>query len=135
MKNKKYSEYFERFVIKGEKFDFNSFKTREEFDRFQKELKSYNDEGEEERQVDVQKASEIKLLGVYDNPDDEDRYTITFKVDNGEVWEFAASEDDIMFAMDVTTANDVDNGKEISFDELPEIVKDKVLAEWEGWNN
>lgn len=76
----------------------------------------------------------IKLLAVYDNPSEEDRYTITFKVANGEVWEFAASDNDIMFAMDVTTAYEVDNGKEISFDDLPEIVKEKVLLEWEEWN-
>lgn len=74
------------------------------------------------------------LLGVYDNPNEEDRYTITFKIDNGEIWEIYSSEDaEVFFAMDVTTAYETDNGKEISFDELPEIVKEQVLSEWKEW--
>jgi hypothetical protein len=76
----------------------------------------------------------INLLGVYDDTSEDDRYTITFKINNDEVWDIYASEDaEVFFAMDVTTADEVDNGKEISFDDLPESVKEKVLLEWKDW--
>jgi hypothetical protein len=76
----------------------------------------------------------IDLLGVYDNPKEEDRYSIIFKV-NEEEWEIAASEDaEVFFAIDITTADEVYKGEEISFDVLPEIVREKVLLEWEEWD-
>lgn len=78
--------------------------------------------------------NKFTLLGVYDNPNEDDRYTIEFKLDNEEVWEIAASEDaEVFFAMDITTANNTYKGKKISFDELPEIVKEQVLLEWKEW--
>ncbi|MEX3625081.1 hypothetical protein [Viridibacillus arvi] len=41
-KNKKQmSKHFTNFILKGEKFDFNSFKTQEEFDAYEKEVKEY----------------------------------------------------------------------------------------------
>ncbi|WGG47659.1 hypothetical protein [Rossellomorea sp. DA94] len=78
----------------------------------------------------------INLLKVYDNPNEEDeRYTITFKVANEEIWEIVASEDaDVFFAMDITTAYETDNGKQITFEDLPEKVRDKVLHEWKEWD-
>jgi hypothetical protein len=81
------------------------------------------------------KLSRIDLINVYDNPNEEDeRFTIVFEVNNEEIWEIVASEDaEVFFAMDITTADDWDKGKEIKFDELPEIVKEKVLLEWKDW--
>ncbi|MFJ7940925.1 hypothetical protein ACIQYG_20860 [Peribacillus sp. NPDC096622] len=38
---KQMSEHFINFVIKGEKFDFNAFKTQEEFTRYQVELEEF----------------------------------------------------------------------------------------------
>jgi hypothetical protein len=81
-------------------------------------------------------VGKFNLLGVYDNPKEDDRYSIIFKITNGKTWEIAASEDgEVFFAMDITTADDWDKGEEISFDELPETVKEQVLLEWKDWDN
>jgi hypothetical protein len=45
-KYKKYSEHFINFIIKGKTFDINAFKTRDEFDKFKKELDQYSKENE-----------------------------------------------------------------------------------------
>jgi hypothetical protein len=38
---KQYSEHFINFVIKGKEFDFDAFKTQEEFDKYEEELIQY----------------------------------------------------------------------------------------------
>jgi hypothetical protein len=43
-----FSEHFERFVIKEEELDFDSFRTREEFDRYQEELEAFSKVSDEE---------------------------------------------------------------------------------------
>lgn len=46
--DKEYSDHFIKFVIKGEEFDFNVFKTQEEFDTYEQELKEFSGMDEEE---------------------------------------------------------------------------------------
>lgn len=46
MERKEYSEHFVRFVIKGEKLDFDAFKNQEEFENYKKELEEFLKEDE-----------------------------------------------------------------------------------------
>lgn len=48
---KQMSEHFINFVIKGEKFDFNAFKTQEEFTRYQEELEAFLKENNHEKKL------------------------------------------------------------------------------------
>lgn len=45
-KDKRMSKHFTKFVINDEKFDFDDFKTREEFTNYQEELKKFNENPE-----------------------------------------------------------------------------------------
>lgn len=42
--NKRYSEHFINFILKGKKFDFDDFKSQEELEEYQKEVEEYLNE-------------------------------------------------------------------------------------------
>jgi hypothetical protein len=48
MKKYNFSDHFERFVIKGEELDFDSFRTREDFDRYKEELETFGSASDKE---------------------------------------------------------------------------------------
>ncbi|MBM7598168.1 hypothetical protein JOC34_000525 [Virgibacillus halotolerans] len=47
--DKQRSEYFIKYIINGEKFDFNDFKTQEDFDNYKKEIEEFNKESDTDK--------------------------------------------------------------------------------------
>jgi hypothetical protein len=45
-----HSEHFINYIIHGKNFDFNDFRTREEFDNYKKELNEFSNMNETEKE-------------------------------------------------------------------------------------